>query len=89
MTLVPDEDGHLYDADFREHAQGALEPDLLATFEAGVTLVHSGQMVGEAVTGIRSEPVRPPAHRYAWLFAGLDDRQLTTTRDACWRILGS
>jgi len=89
MTLVPDEEGHLYDADFREHAQGALEPDLLATFEAGVTLVHSGQMVGEAVTGIRSEPVRPPAHRYAWLFAGLDDRQLTTTRDACWRILGS
>lgn len=89
MTLVPDEDGHLYDADFREHAQGVLEPDVLSTFEAGTTLVQSGQMVGEAVTGIRGEPVRPPAHRYAWLFAGLDARQLTVARDACWRILGA
>jgi hypothetical protein len=88
MTLVPDEDGHLYDAHIRDYARGALEPDVLATFEAGLTLVQSGQMVGEAVTGIRTEPARPPADRYAWLFAGLDDRQLTVTRDVCWRILG-
>jgi len=87
LTLIPDQDGNLYAADLREHAQSVLEPDLLAVFEAGIALVQGGQMVAEAVSGVRTEPVRPPVDRYAWLFAGLDTRQLTATRDACWRIL--
>jgi hypothetical protein len=89
LTLIPDEDGNLYAADLREHAQGVMQPDHLAVFEAGAALVQGGQMVAEAVSGIRTEPVRPPVARYAWLFAGLDTQQLTATRDACWRILGT
>jgi hypothetical protein len=89
LTLVPDEDGHLYAADLREHAQGAVEPDLLAVFEAGAALVQGAPMVAEAISSIRTEPVRPPVDRYAWLFAGLDTRQLNATRDACWRALGA
>jgi hypothetical protein len=66
-----------------------MEPDLLAAFEAGAALVQGGQMVAEAVSGIRTEPLRPSVDRYAWLFAGLETQQLTATRDACWRILGT
>jgi hypothetical protein len=87
LTLVPAEDGHLYAADLRERALGAVEPDLVAAFETGAALVHGGQLVAEAVSGIRTEPVRPPADRYAWLFDGLDPQQLTRTRDACWQLL--
>jgi hypothetical protein len=46
-------------------------------------------MVAEAVSAIRTAPVRPPAERYAWLFAGLETEQLTATRDACWQLLTS
>lgn len=87
LTLVPDEDGHLYAADFREHAEGVVGPELFATFEAGAALVQGGQLVHDEVAGIRTQAVRPPVDRYAWLFAGLDDGQLTATRDACWQIL--
>jgi hypothetical protein len=88
LSLVPHEDGHLYAADLRERAQGAVEPDLVAVFEAGAALVQGAPMAAEIVSGIRTEPVRPPVDRYAWLFTGLDTEQLTATRDACWRILG-
>jgi hypothetical protein len=86
LTLVPDEGGHLYAADLRELAQGAVEPDLIAGFETGAALVQGAPMVAEALSGISTAAVRPPAQRYAWLFAGLDPGQLTATRDACWRI---
>jgi hypothetical protein len=89
LTLVPDEDGHLYAADLREHAQDVMEPDLVAVFEAGATLVQTAPMVAEAVSAIRTTPVRPPVDRYAWLFAGLETQHLTATRDACWQILGT
>jgi hypothetical protein len=89
LTLVPDENGHLYAADLREHVQDAVEPDLVAVFETGAALVQGAPMVAEAVSGIRTEPVQPPVDRYAWLFAGLDTQQLTATRDACWRIIGA
>lgn len=89
LTLLHDEDGHLYAADLRELAQGVVEPHLVAVFEAGAALVQGAPMVAEAVSGVRTEPVRPPVDRYAWLFAGLDTQQLTATRDACWRILGT
>jgi hypothetical protein len=46
-------------------------------------------MLAEAVSAIRTARVRPPADRYAWLFAGLETQQLTATRDACWQILGT
>jgi hypothetical protein len=87
LTLVPDEDGHLYAADLRERAQGAVEPDLIPAFEVGAALVQGAPMVAEAFS-VRSTPVRPPADRYAWLFAGLDPRQLGAARDGCWRMLG-
>lgn len=86
LTLVPDEDGHLYAADIRDRVRGVLEPDLIPVFEAGVALVQGAPMVAEALSGIRSAPVRPPAERYAWLFAGLDPEQLAAARDVCWRI---
>jgi hypothetical protein len=89
LTLVPDEHGYLYAADLRELAQGVVEPDLVAVFEAGTALVQSAPMVTEAVSAIRTAPVRPPVDRYAWLFAGLETRQLTATRDACWKILAT
>jgi hypothetical protein len=89
LTLVPDEAGHLYAADLREHVQGALEPDLLAVFEAGAALIHGAPMVAEIVSGIRTEPVHPSVNQYGWLFTGLDTGQLTATRDAGWRILGT
>lgn len=89
LTLLPDEDGHLYAADLREHAQSVVEPDLLAVFEAGAALVQGAPMVAEAIFNVRTEPVRPPVDRYAWLFAGLDTQQLAATRDGCWQILGT
>jgi hypothetical protein len=90
LTLVPDEDGHLYAADLRELAQsGVLEPDLVAGFETGAVIVQCAPMVAGALSGIRTAPVRPPADRYAWLFAGLEPGQLTATRDACWQIFGT
>jgi hypothetical protein len=88
LTLIPDEDGHLCAADVREHAQGVVDPDLVAVFEAGIALVQGAPMVAETVSSVYTEPVRPPVDRYAWLFAGLDTQQLTATRDACWRVLG-
>jgi hypothetical protein len=86
LTLVPDEDGHLYATDVRERVRGEVGPDLVPVFEAGVALVKGAPMVAEALSGIRSAPVRPPADRYAWLFAGLDPEYLAAARDACWRI---
>jgi hypothetical protein len=86
LTLIPDDDGHLYAADLRELAQGVVEPDLVPVFETGAALVQGAPMVAQALSGIRTAAVRPPADRYAWLFAGLDPQQLTATRDACWRI---
>jgi hypothetical protein len=60
LTLVPDEGGDLYAADLREHAQGVVDPDLVAVFEAGTALVQGAPMVAEAVSAIRTAPVRPP-----------------------------
>jgi hypothetical protein len=88
LSLVPDENGHLYAANLRERAQGVVGQDLLAPFETGLTLVQVGPIVTDEVSSIRTQPVRPPVARYAWLFAGLDPDQLIATRDACWRILG-
>jgi hypothetical protein len=87
LTLVPDEGGHLYAADLRQPVVGVIEPHLLPAFEAGVALVTGVPRVVEALSGIRSAPVQPPADRYSWLFTGLDPEQMATTRDACWRIL--
>src|SRR5436190_4515902 len=42
-----------------------------------------------ALSGIRTAPTRPPADRYAWLFAGLDPQLLAAARDACWQIFGA
>jgi hypothetical protein len=86
LTLVPDEDGHLYAADVRERVQAEVGSDLVAVLEAGVALVQGAPMVAEALSGIRSAPVRPSVDRYAWLFAGLDPEYLAAARDACWRI---
>ncbi|WP_446219348.1 hypothetical protein [Micromonospora sp. IBHARD004] len=86
LTLVPDEDGHLYAADLREHMRGAVETELVPVFETGLTLVKGGPMVAEPLSGIQSSAVRAPADRYAWLFAGLEPEQLAAARDACWRI---
>jgi hypothetical protein len=88
-TLVPDEDGHLYVADLRNRAQGLLDPDLLAVFEAGATLIQVAPMVAEAVSSIRLKPVRPDVAQYGWLFAGLDPQQLNAARDVCWQILSA
>lgn len=89
LTLVPDQDGHLYAADLRERVQDAVEPSLLPAFETGAALVQGAPMVAEALAGIRSAPVRPPADRYAWLFTGLDRQQLAAARDSCWQIFES
>jgi hypothetical protein len=86
LTLIPDEDGHLYAADIRERAQGAVERDLIPVLETGLALVQGAPMVAEALSSIRSAPARPPADRYAWLFADLHPKHLAAARQACWRI---
>jgi hypothetical protein len=83
FTVASDEDGHRYAADLRAHL-----PDLTPEFETGAVVVQCAPMVAE-VFSVRGAPVRPPADRYAWLFAGLDEQQLTAVRDACWRMLGA
>lgn len=86
LILASDEDGRRYAADLRERARGVVEQELMPAFETGAALVQGAPMVAEAFR-VRSEPVRPDAGRYAWLFSGLDDRQLDAARDACWRFL--
>lgn len=86
LTLVPDGDGQLYAADVRERMRDAVERDLIPSFETALALVQGAPMLVEALSGIRNAPVRPPAGRYAWLFAGLDPGHLAAARDACWRI---
>jgi hypothetical protein len=54
----------------------------------GVTIVEGAQILVRALSGIRTAPVPPPADRYRWLFAGLDDEQLAATTEACWHLLG-
>jgi len=87
LMMVPDQDGHLYAAEVRERAQGVVPGDLLPVFETGVSLVQGAKLVADALSAIGSAPVRPPAHRYAWIFTDLDPHQLATARDACWQIL--
>ncbi|SHN46955.1 hypothetical protein [Cryptosporangium aurantiacum] len=86
LTLVPDDDGYLYAADVREHAENTIDAALLLCFETGLVVVRGAPMVAEAVSGIRDAPVPPPVEQYAWLFDGLDAPQLTAARDACWDL---
>ncbi len=75
LTVLADMDGHLYAADLRAAAQAVVDADLFLAFETGATIVQAGPMVVSALPG---------AGR---LFDGLDEPQLTTTRDACRRIV--
>ncbi len=89
LTLLRDDRGHLYAADFREQARGAVDERLVATLETGVALTRGVPMMTGALAGIRTAPVRPAADRYAWLFAGLDSAELVAARDACWGLFGA
>jgi hypothetical protein len=86
LTLVPDGEGLLHAADLRARAREVIDADSLPAFEAGLALVKVGPAVGGPLTEIRDAPVRPPADRYTWLFAGLDPDHLAITRDACWQL---
>jgi hypothetical protein len=87
LRLVTDEHGRRYAADVREHARKALEPALVAVVETAASLTGGAPMVADQLDLVRTAAVRPPADRWAWLFAGLAEDDLVTARDACWRLL--
>jgi hypothetical protein len=89
LTLEPDEDGLLFAADLRSQLTGSMPETEMHVVETGVALMQGAPMAAEILTRIRSTPVRQPADRYQWLFAGLSVEQFDEARAACWKILGA